>query len=374
MPLSKYDIQLDLERSAGTSHAYLVEMVGANKRVLDVGCDTGYLGEALEALGNVTSGFEIDEKTAEAARQRLSRVEVGDLESTDLVAIFGAASFDVVVFGDVLEHLRDPLPTLRASRRLLAPGGSVLISTPNVAHGDVRLALLEGNFRYNQLGILDVTHTRFFTRASIVELLHDAGFVLVDLRRTQAPLFGTEIQVQEENFDPALVARLRADPEATTYQFVFRGVPDDQTQITSAQALRVDELSAQLEQARQVDHDVVGLRHQLLISRDRAVGLEAEADQLRAQIGRMDAELARLETELGSLPTPAAPPDQAFAGTGAESAAELARSQAELAATREQLGTLDEEIIAIRRSTTWRLGRMVVAPTARLFGRRRSQR
>jgi ribosomal protein L11 methylase PrmA len=70
MGLSKYDIEIDLENRQGTSHAFLVEMVGANKRVLDVGCDTGYLGEALNALGNETVGFEANPTTAEVARTR----------------------------------------------------------------------------------------------------------------------------------------------------------------------------------------------------------------------------------------------------------------------------------------------------------------
>jgi 2-polyprenyl-3-methyl-5-hydroxy-6-metoxy-1,4-benzoquinol methylase len=247
MPLSKYDIELDLTQRAGTSHAFLVEMVGANKRVLDVGCDTGYLGESLGAFGNQVWGFEISEETAELAKQRLVDCEVGDLEATDLAEVFGPGSFEVVVFGDVLEHLRDPLTVLRRSRRLLQPGGSVLISTPNVAHGDVRLALLKGQFRYNKLGILDETHTRFFTAESLQEFAHDAGFVIAELRRTRADLFSTEIGVTEGEWDPSLVERLRQDPEATTYQFVARLVPDDATTAVTEQAMRVDGLNNRVE-------------------------------------------------------------------------------------------------------------------------------
>lgn len=256
MALSKYDIHLDLEQKQGTSHAMLVEMVGANKRVLDVGCDTGYLGEALGAFGNETAGFEVNEETAEEARKRLTRVEVGDLETTDLVSVFGAGSFDVVVFGDVLEHLRDPLPVLRQSRHLLAPGGSVVISTPNVAHGDVRLALLSGRFDYNQLGILDVTHTRFFTKQSLVDFLHDGGFVLAELQRTRAELFTTEIKVSEADYDAALIEQLRADDEATTYQFVARAVPDDATSLESQQALELDRMRGELLQAQRSERSL----------------------------------------------------------------------------------------------------------------------
>jgi len=302
MALSKYDIELDLANRQGSSHAFLVDLVGSNKRVLDVGCDTGYLGEALAAYGNETSGFEVNETTAEEARRRLVRVEVGDLEGTDLVDVFGRGSFDIVVFGDVIEHLRDPLPVLRQARPLLAPGGSVLISTPNVAHGDVRLALLKGQFNYTKLGILDETHTRFFTRDSLVAFLHDAGFVLVELRRTIAELFTTEVGLREEDFDPAIVAPLREDVEATTYQFVVRAVPDDSASITSEQALRADALANDLEVARRRVAALTAERDQLRsrvdeLTRDsEAVIAEAQEDK-----ARLSAERDRVAAELDAL-------------------------------------------------------------------------
>ncbi|UQX87557.1 methyltransferase domain-containing protein [Jatrophihabitans telluris] len=250
MPLSKYDIEAAQVAEPGTSHSFLVDMVGSNKRVLDVGCDTGYLGEVLGAVGNKVWGFEISEATAAQARTRLVDCAVGDLEQTDLASVFEPGSFDVVIFGDVLEHLRDPLPVLRSTRRLLAAGGSVLLSTPNIAHGDVRLALLHGQFRYNKLGILDETHTRFFTAESLVSFARDAGFEIAELRRTRAELFTTEIGVNESDFPAELVARLRADNEASTYQFVARLVPDDAGVMVTQQALRVDELAAELDRAR----------------------------------------------------------------------------------------------------------------------------
>jgi 2-polyprenyl-3-methyl-5-hydroxy-6-metoxy-1,4-benzoquinol methylase len=250
MAVSKYDIDEDLVAKPGTSHALMLELIGANKRVLDVGCDTGYLGRVLITMSNTVSGVEVNPVSAEEARQHLTKVLVADLEGADLVGEFGAGSFDVVVFGDVLEHLKDPLQVLRQARPLLAPGGSVVISTPNVAHGDVRLALLGGRFDYSKVGILDDTHLRFFTRDSLVTFLHDAGFVLADLRRSVAPLFTTELGVREDDFDPALVASLRADVEATTYQFVLRAVPDDATSLETTQALQLDELSIDAERLR----------------------------------------------------------------------------------------------------------------------------
>ncbi len=270
MAVSKYDIELDLARNPGTSHAFLVAMVGANKRVLDIGCDTGYLGNQLAAFGNVTSGFEFNPEAAEVARTRYERVEVGDLEAVDLAAAFENTAFDVIVFGDVLEHLRDPLPVLRQARRLVAPGGSVLISVPNVAHGDVRLALLRGQFEYGKVGLLDETHTRFFTKDSLVRFVHDAGFTVIEMRRTNVPLFRTEIGVREDEFDPDVVARLREDPEASTYQFVIRVAPDDTVQVSSQQALLVDTLRRELDEQQRLVRDL----------RARETALSARVEEL----------------------------------------------------------------------------------------------
>jgi O-antigen biosynthesis protein len=154
-------------------------------------------------------------------------VVVGDLDSMDLAEAFPGETFDVIVFGDVLEHLRDPLPTLRQARTMLSPGGSVVVSVPNIAHGSVRLALLRGKFPYGPLGLLDNTHLRFFTRDGLEDLMREAGLVMIDTRRSVAGIFETELGVKAEDYDPALVAQIEEDLDATTYQFVVRAVRDD---------------------------------------------------------------------------------------------------------------------------------------------------
>ena len=225
--MSKYETEIDVTES-NTSHVQMLELVGHNKRVLDVGCATGYLARVLAERGCTVSGVECGPGgRGGGATGTSSRLVVGDLEPLDLVAEFGEAQFDVVLFGDVLEHLRDPLAVLRQARPLLVPGGSVVISVPNVGHGAVRLALLRGESRYQELGLLDETHIRFFTRENLSDLFRRAGFVATDFRRTFRGIFDTEVQVREEDFPPAVLEALREDPEATTYQFVVRAVADD---------------------------------------------------------------------------------------------------------------------------------------------------
>src|SRR3954469_21526229 len=112
LSVSKYDIELTGGEGA-TSHNLMLSLVGANKRVLDVGCSTGYLAKALGERGNQVSGIEYDQASADKARPFLVDLVVGDLEAPEIFDSFVDSSFDVLVFGDVLEHLRDPLPVLR---------------------------------------------------------------------------------------------------------------------------------------------------------------------------------------------------------------------------------------------------------------------
>jgi len=222
----RYDTDVDLS-NRNNSHTLMVELVGGTKRVLDVGCATGYLARALTERGCSVSGLESDSESGEEARPHLERLVVGDVETMDLAEAFGDARFDVIVFGDVLEHLRYPLAVLRKARALLADRGSIVASIPNIAHGSVRLALLAGRFDYQELGLLDSTHVRFFTRSSIEDLFREAGMVPIDVRRTTAGFFETPIPVDEGEFPPEVVDSVMADPESSTYQFVLRAVPDD---------------------------------------------------------------------------------------------------------------------------------------------------
>lgn len=219
----KYDAEFNLSDD-NNSHALMVKFVGTGRRVLDLGCATGLLGRALRERGCEVVGIERDEGAAAQAAEVLDRVVVADLETADLGGLLGAEAFDVIVCGDVLEHLRDPLRVLRGALCLLAPGGSIVASIPNIAHAAVRLALLAGRFDYRPLGLLDETHVRFFTRRSLQGLLEQAGLVPVEVTRTTAGAFGTEIQIDQAEFSPSLVRSVEAGEEGTTYQFVLRAV------------------------------------------------------------------------------------------------------------------------------------------------------
>ena len=166
----------------GQSRPEMVAFVPSSaRRVLDVGCGEGLFGAALKARGAEVWGIELDAAAAEQAAVRLDRVVPGDV-----TAAFGelpAGHFDCIVFNDVLEHLVDPYAVLVASKRLLAPGGVVVCSLPNVRHFRVLWNLIvRKQWRYEDSGVLDRTHLRFFTEKSIAEMFQGLGFEILEIR------------------------------------------------------------------------------------------------------------------------------------------------------------------------------------------------
>jgi SAM-dependent methyltransferase len=140
-------------------------------RVLDAGCGFATTSARIEKLGNEVTGIEESAVACEVAAKRLTRVVNTDLQTADL----GDAQFDVIIFADVLEHVPWPVGVLRNYLRWLAPNGSVIISLPNVGLWSVRFAHLFGRWQYEETGVLDRTHLRFFTRKSARWLLEQCG-------------------------------------------------------------------------------------------------------------------------------------------------------------------------------------------------------
>lgn len=144
-------------------------------RVLDAGCGFATTSARIQQLGNEVTGIDSSPEAESVAAKRLSRVIHGDVADIDL----GGERFDVIIFADVLEHLPWPAGVLRRYLQWLAPGGSVIISLPNVGLWSVRFAHLFGQWNYDETGVLDRTHLRFFTRRSARWLIGEAGLRIV---------------------------------------------------------------------------------------------------------------------------------------------------------------------------------------------------
>ena len=157
------------------------------RRVLDVGCSSGVMAAALVERGHEVTGLEFDADLAAQARTRLPTVLEEDVE-----ALAGAdeplagGPFDCIVFADVLEHLRDPWTVVRWAEPQIAPGGSMVISVPNIRHLETFVALgLRRRWPYKDVGIFDRTHLRFFARENLPDLLGGTPLEIVELTRNR---------------------------------------------------------------------------------------------------------------------------------------------------------------------------------------------
>jgi SAM-dependent methyltransferase len=162
---------------------------GRPRRVLEIGCAAGQSLAYFKARGaEYVAGVELSSEVAALARARpgVDDVVVGNIEQ--LTLDFAPESFDLLVAGHVLEHTADPWAVLRKLRPYLRPGGQLIGAVPNVRHTSVLLPLLlRGAWQYQESGIMDWTHLRFFTRGTIVQLLRSTGF---DIEHIQPEMGG----------------------------------------------------------------------------------------------------------------------------------------------------------------------------------------
>lgn len=168
-----------LSREYYSTHAVVARLIGRDKTVLDVGCNEGYLA-TLADPSNRFWGIEGMPQAAAVARERYVEVLLGNLNEYRDFRI--DRKFDVIVLADVLEHLLSPLDVLSWVNGLLAPGGRVILSLPNIANWLIRLRLLVGRFDYEETGILDRTHLHFYTYSSARRMVADAGLNVISCR------------------------------------------------------------------------------------------------------------------------------------------------------------------------------------------------
>jgi 2-polyprenyl-3-methyl-5-hydroxy-6-metoxy-1,4-benzoquinol methylase len=173
---SRYEISINGDRFS-RNHLF-IEEARKYRSVLECGCSTGFISRHLAAAGTRVVGIEIDTEAAEEARQFCARVLSLDLNRPDWSKDLGER-FDLVTYGDVLEHLLEPQAVLRETKNVLAPGGRVFISLPNIAYWTMRAKLLLGRFEYESMGLLDYTHLRFFTFHTARKMIEQAGYRIV---------------------------------------------------------------------------------------------------------------------------------------------------------------------------------------------------
>jgi len=220
----------EFKSSPYSSHALLLGSLpqqGRGRRVLDVGCASGYLAELLARRGCVVTGIEAPGLVGPEFPAGVELIEA-DLDR-GLPPL--ANRYDYILCGDVLEHLRDPLDMLRQIRRALAPGGTLLASLPNSGQAYFRWNVLLGRFPHHDRGLFDRTHLHFFTWTSWVELFAEAGFKIHARQCSGVPIslalprFNGTAVVRALEWLSFLSARVWS--KLFAYQFIVAARPED---------------------------------------------------------------------------------------------------------------------------------------------------
>jgi 2-polyprenyl-3-methyl-5-hydroxy-6-metoxy-1,4-benzoquinol methylase len=223
--LTQVGDEYDLKESEGSSHTVILEMVEDHQpmKVLDVGCSGGLLGGLLRDQGHHVTG--VDHLELADVRTRVDAFHQADLEQ-GLPQEVGTG-YDLAVAADVLEHLRNSDSLLRDMGSRLEEGGRIIISVPNFGHWYPRLRTVLGVFDYDQRGILDKTHVRFFTRRSLLRMIKKNGF---DVKRLETTGLPVDVVAGKRSALKRLVLAVdsllvRLRPTLFAYQFVVEVEP-----------------------------------------------------------------------------------------------------------------------------------------------------
>ena len=214
-----------LKESYG-SHAVLLRWLAQRPaaKVLDAGCFDGRFADMARRQGHHVTG--LDRQKFDGVAQRVDSFIEADLNEP--LPPFLHGQYDVVVAGDVLEHVVEPHSLLSELARALRPGGEILVSVPNFGHWYPRGRTALGKFDYDQRGPLDRGHVRFFTRDSIEALIGNCGLVITE-RATVGTPFDTIVEGSSPWRERLATGAARGDRAATRvwprlfgYQFLYR--------------------------------------------------------------------------------------------------------------------------------------------------------
>lgn len=157
------------------THHYLLTQIPGGSVVLELGSASGYITKILKDRGCTVDAIELNPNDAAKAQPYCRAMVVGSIEDPDNFSSL-CGPYDLILMADVLEHLRAPEKVLPLLRQRLSKDGMALVSLPNIAFWKMRLELLRGRFEYTDMGLLDRSHLRFFTRRSGENMFAKAGF------------------------------------------------------------------------------------------------------------------------------------------------------------------------------------------------------
>lgn len=212
------------------NHELLHFIPKKSSNLVEVGCSFGTLAAAYKKINPncFYQGIEIDSIPASIARNYCNSVIELDIESVGAEFFNKFSKTQCWIFGDVLEHLKNPWRLLSHIRSVIPADGSIIACIPNAQHWSIQAKLAIGDFRYDPNGgLLDKTHLRWFTRQTIFELFSEAGFQIVEgcPRIFNEPMRDKVVPVIREMAKSLGINPEIAVNDALPMQYIVRAIP-----------------------------------------------------------------------------------------------------------------------------------------------------
>jgi glycosyltransferase involved in cell wall biosynthesis/2-polyprenyl-3-methyl-5-hydroxy-6-metoxy-1,4-benzoquinol methylase len=286
--MKKYDFTLDLETD--NSNSIILRWIRPQSTVLEFGPAHGRMTKFLkENLRCRVTIIELDAESGSEAAKYADRALIGEIEgnieSDRWVQELQGATFDYIIFSDVLEHLHNPAKTLAAAIGFLSDGGSILVSVPNIAHNSVLIELWKNRFAYRSTGLLDETHLRFFSRTSLTKLVHQAGLLVYNERNARNVVENTEFKHSLTDLPPEVALAMARRDYADVYQFVWdlrkarRAEPhESHPPGTGARTPKISVLLPNYNYARYLDSAIASVLGQDYTDFEFVIGDDASSD------------------------------------------------------------------------------------------------
>ncbi len=223
--MQTYHYELDLD--CVNSNSLIARQIAKGSRVLEFGPAYGRLTKYMQkSLSCTVDLVELDEEAGSHAMVYARTACVGDpdgdIETYRWESILDKRTYDYIIFADVLEHLRSPQKALSVCRQHLNEKGVILCSVPNIAHSSVILSLWNGDFTYQDTGLLDRSHVHFFTKKTFSDMADRCGYEITDIQEIVSAVGQNEIPYMYNMVPAAVESGLRFRMEGEVYQYLFR--------------------------------------------------------------------------------------------------------------------------------------------------------
>ena len=196
-------------------------LIPTGSTILDIGAGNGLMALLLKKSGKqvIIDGIEPSPQAAALASPHYRHFYTGYVQ--EFAQKITEADYNFIILADVIEHMADPQTFLRDLSSRISDRTRLVLSVPNVAFGAVRLALLGGRFEYVDSGLLERTHLRFFTFATLERIIREIGMNVEKLYFLRRNIFSTEIDLRNIGANPLCLGRMLRDELAWTYQFLL---------------------------------------------------------------------------------------------------------------------------------------------------------